>query len=229
MKTSNKILLGAFLLCLLVLTAIHMGLYAKYKNGDFTYINRLRNNEYKTITPDGIRRIHINGLNNITIFPSDTLSFNFRKIPGNPFYYTVKDSTLFLQPDSSLRTLNSGYPLDLHLPAGVQVAARESALFVNGATDSLRAASQTFTLQHSVLTAGPEPSYFGQLIIHAEEESQLTFNKNVSVSYLDAFLTNSSMDDDMARFEKFSLTADDSSKVNLSAGNLKKLNLTLKH
>ena len=36
MKRSNKILLGGFLTAVLLLTAVHIGLFAKYKNGAFT-------------------------------------------------------------------------------------------------------------------------------------------------------------------------------------------------
>jgi hypothetical protein len=36
MKKSNKLLLGGFLTVILMITGIHIALYAKYKNGDYT-------------------------------------------------------------------------------------------------------------------------------------------------------------------------------------------------
>lgn len=238
MKTSNKILLGAFITCLLVLTAIHVALYAKIKSGDFTYIKDTpKENSKSQKLPANVRYVSITGLSEVVIVPAESFSFSEPNTNHAALYYKITGDTLVLRPDSSHIALSEipqgGAPVLLQIPSGMHITGNYCALVFAGSTDTTNAPYINFDLYNSNLTIGEGNGeqggeHFKGLAIRAQHESALTFQNSSSVGELNVELANSTMEDDRAFFGKLFLSADDSSKVTLTVGNLKKLNLTPK-
>ena len=62
MKTSNKILVSAFVLALLILVSVHLTLYAKYKKGEFTIISNEWQPNLATLSLDNIKYLSVDNI-----------------------------------------------------------------------------------------------------------------------------------------------------------------------
>ena len=82
MKTSNKILLSAFLATLLIIVSVHIALYAKYKNGDYALItDDMWPTNMVTYSLSDIKYVSVDNVENVTINAADSSKLQYDK-PG---------------------------------------------------------------------------------------------------------------------------------------------------
>jgi len=234
MKTSNRILLTTLILTLLILTAIHIALFAQLKSGNYTVIKDPFRSEFEEHVLNNVNYVLMDGLGEVTVVPSDTLSVGLRKQDESRVSYKVIGDTLLLQPDSAEKaSVQHDYlPVILNIPSAIPVEARFSSVLLQGAKDSAKASTNTFILKQSNLIINQRQEnykqYWKQLSIIATDESGIDLHQMSFIDSATIQLTNSSLKDNHATFQKLTLIADDNSKLSLTAGNLKKTTLTIK-
>ncbi|MBX3239949.1 MAG: hypothetical protein KIT80_21880 [Chitinophagaceae bacterium] len=99
MATSNKILLGLFLLPVVILVSIYGSLYARYKQGD--YVTEKQQNEASMTINElpafsGIDLGEYKG-GDITVKTGDAFSLSYYKNDKEGFQFEVRDNTLFVK------------------------------------------------------------------------------------------------------------------------------------
>jgi hypothetical protein len=80
MKTSNKILLVAFITALLILISINVAIYAKYREGEFTVMT----DDYwmpnmASISMQDVKYVSLDNIENISVHVSDSNVLKYDK------------------------------------------------------------------------------------------------------------------------------------------------------
>lgn len=237
MKTSNKILVGLVLTIALILTAIHVGLYARYKKGEFYTMESLHEEAYEKHSISGVNKISVSGLQVFDIIPSDTLMLEIEKHNNNNniVRFVQKGDSLVIagdtavrENDGSIQRLRSYQSVILHLPASFAVTIKNCDAHFKGAGDTAKAPSFDLNVFESSVTfgetrnSGTGISYFNKINMVAVNGNMVFFNdvvtKELSVSLRAAQLEDQGMD-----VNKITVDADNNSSVNLKGVNLKKL------
>ena len=127
MKTSNKLLLGIFLTGLLFITAVHVMIYAKYKNGAYT-IMKFDSGENLTVHQlKAARYVRIMAVANMSVVPSDSMKLEVEKDGNISVRYEYRGDTLVIRGDSvynrnGRRTVEyASQQVNLYLPSPVSV------------------------------------------------------------------------------------------------------------
>jgi hypothetical protein len=95
MKKSNKLLLGAFLTVMLLITGIHIALFAKYKNGNYTIYHReVKNEDERMRKFPGVSFVSVRNVRNATVLYGDTAAVE--KSLENIIQYEQKGDSLFI-------------------------------------------------------------------------------------------------------------------------------------
>lgn len=236
MKTSNKILVGAVLTIMLVLAAVHIALYAKYKKGDFVTRQQLHEERYVKQTLKGVTNIRLSGLANVDIMPSDTFVLEIEN-QGKDHEITVEqkgDSLIlnggnsFKDKEGKINLTRSYYSVILHLPSGASIITNESEVRIKGAKDTISAPLYSINGNNTEFTFGetrngkPGGSYYKSIDLYNRNGRVLFFN-DVMLGNLSLHLTNGSTEDQGMQAESIALEADDQSTVSLKGNNLKKI------
>jgi hypothetical protein len=237
MKTSNKILLGTLLTVLLILTGIHVAMYAKYKSGDFTVSTASSNTD--TVDIDPVNFVRITGMENIVIEPSSSFSMLKAKVMPANFKYLISGDTLVITGDTSSYKAGSerqftrmSEQITLRLPAVEKISAENTSIWLNGTRDSASALNNRFDLAFSTLNLQQEFAdsrrYFGNLDVTAIGNSRIEMNDYlITIKSLSCTLINSVLEDaPHSILEKISVNFDDYSVIKLNGTNLKKLQTT---
>jgi hypothetical protein len=239
MRTSNKILLGIFLGPLIILTLIHVSLYAKYKSGNYVSMKIVEEDQYIRQPLKNITHIAVYGLNNFRIVPSDSAKLEIEKHDESHLHFTINGDSLIIHGDSIINragqpgnTERSYQAVYVYLPVSATIIAVNSEITVGGSPDSLKAKSYQLHLSSSasfkVEQNGDDstPVYFKEMIIHADHASGIEFTANAKVGELQLNLVESEFTDNGASINKLTVDADKVSTITLKGDNLKKANLT---
>jgi hypothetical protein len=236
MKTSNKILLGAVVSIMLILTAIHIALYAKYKKGDFYTMAQLHEERFEKHYPKGVTKVSITGMGNVDIYPSDTLRLEIEKNgkKSEIAFEQVGDSlilkgaTAVKLPDGNIASPRSFFSTILYLPANTKVTIGESDVRFKGAADTSHAYSYNIAANNANLVIGQWDddthlkSYFNQLLIQANG-GKLRLLQKATFKEVAVSLNKAEMTDEGFTADTFNLAADDQSSIQLKGNNLKKV------
>jgi hypothetical protein len=238
MKTSNKILLTLFVSVVLILTALHVGLYARYKGGYITTESSAMRDRFKQYDLSNIQYISITGLEFCTIIPADTAKVEaWSEQEGRLLLRVVKD-TLFIYGDSLMQIQGNHdgrrtyQQVELHLPEMKQINGSYCQLQIRGSLDSTQAPNYNVYLTEARLRTPeihgdhPVQQYYKTFNIRAGKSSQVEFDAHATISNLDIALEDAMMNDHEATIDSLQLTVDDKSRVILHGANLKKINLT---
>jgi hypothetical protein len=241
MKTSNKLLLSFLVLTLLVLTGIHLALYAKLKNGDFTV--EKGDNRSETINLQPVKFLRLQGLDDVSIVYSDTFSLEIEKEYPSYFKYSVSGDTLIVKGDTIVsrrgakaERRNLRHRVVLHLPELEGIKVLYSGLTLRGGSDTAVIGDFNIDLHQSRLLlgkqiGGPEkkPVYFNRLKVVARDASNVVLGaSNFNISDFDCTLLGSRLNDENANAGRLTLTTDEQSSVQLSGNNIRKLNAGLR-
>jgi hypothetical protein len=242
MRTSNKILLGIFILPLLILTLIHVTLYAKYKSGRYIAMKNVQEDRFIRKTLKSVNNIAVYGLDNFRIIPSDTFKLEIEKNGSSHFRYTINGDSLVIHGDSTVikageqdDIIRSYQQVNLYLPSNTTITADNSEVRLEGSKDSLHAAAYHFILTGSggfkVDENGPDDStvkYFRALNIRSAYSSGIELRPNTHVLDLELSLLESAFTDNGASIDKLIIDTDKISNITLQGDNLKKVNLIKK-
>ncbi|HTF31738.1 MAG TPA: hypothetical protein VK625_22930 [Flavitalea sp.] len=237
MKTSNKILLATLILIMLVMAGTHFGLMSKFKKGGYTTtIDRGPGKDTIAIKP--IRFVKIKNLDNVILVPAYAYRLEVEKNMPSYFKYSVSGDTLFVSGDT---TGVASHNIDdrrkiyqevsLHLPQMKLIEVENSSLGVTGKNDSTQVGIIRLSLIESRLSfnnhfhLNDSAEYLGDVFITAKKHSEIEFSATtLNFKTLACRLDNSVFrDNEMGNIQKFMVTADDSSKVQMSGKNYKKL------
>ena len=237
MKTSNKILLATLILIMLAMAGVHFGLRSRYKNGQFTTTtNKGSGKDSIVIKP--IRFVKIKNLDNVILVPAYAYRLEVEKNMPSYFKYSVSGDTLYVSGDTTgvasqnIDNRRKIYQeVSLHLPQMKLIEVENSSLSVTGKTDSTQVGIIRLSLTGSRLSfnnhfhLNDSAEYLGDVFITAKKNSEIEFSATtLNFRTLACRLDKSVFrDNDMGNIEKFMVNSDDSSKVQLSGKNYKKL------
>lgn len=232
MKTSNKILLGAFFTALLILISLHVALYAKYKKGDFTLVSNDWQPNLATISLDNVKYVTVDNVENVSVHLSDTAKVQYDK-PGandeNILSFTKKDDTLFVVGKSNRGNEGRWYRrADIYLSPGLPLKAVNTNMHFDGRGKNFNHESLSFFLDHSFFEMkdfGSATDTLNDLTISAFNRSSISLN-NVRVNHLRLNLNEASVEEDKLIADSIYVTTDPESSLRFSAQNLIKTKLT---
>lgn len=237
MRTSNKIILATFLAPLVVLTAINLTLYAKYKSGHYVSMKTVQEDRFTRETLKNIQKIAVYGLENFNIIASDSLKLEIEKDGESHFHYTVNGDSLVIHGDSIITRPNGSHDdtrsyqtVNLYVPNGATITANNSNISLKGSKDSVGAASWNFSIVNSsslkLEDNGAERShvYFKDLTIHAARSSGIELTERTRIANLQLVMAESVFTDNGAAIDKLMIDADKASNLTLKGDNLQRLN-----
>lgn len=237
MKTSNKILLGTFAGILLVLIAIHVALYAKYKKGDFVTVEQLHEQKYDKHVLNGVNKVEVSGLENLEIYPSDTFRIELEKREDKKqeLIFEQKGDVLVLKGGTTQKNsegkdevYRSFTGAVIYMPANVSINITECEASFKGADDTTKAYSGNITARNASLTFGAgkrdekATGYFNNISINATG-GRVEFSDDAAFKELNISLTTSEITDLGFMADKIAVNADDKSVISLKGANLKKV------
>jgi hypothetical protein len=232
MRTSNKILLGGFLLAIMIVIGIHMTIYAKIKNGDTEVVKQNAKKNTESFALPNINNVVIKSMEECRIWPHDSASIEVPKNWQKHFRYRIVGDTLFVEggkPGEYDRGGRSYMPVDLYLPPVQDIVGMGSNLYVSGANDTITAKSRTFKLfsSHLWLTGNQlntTPAYWDSVYVLNSVQSTVNINEGGVVKDMSVLLSASStLNDSGGKFGSITLKVDSSSSANLRTGSLSTL------
>src|SRR5262245_10242332 len=117
MKKSNKILLGGFLTVILIITGIHIALFAKYKNGNYTIYPRQEEIiDSSRLEFQGIKTVRISNVFSATILLADRAQM--KKINEHIIRIEQKgDSLIITGHFNNDAQAENRFPINITLPS----------------------------------------------------------------------------------------------------------------
>jgi hypothetical protein len=238
MRTSHKILLGIFLGPLIILTLLHLTLYAKLKSGHFVAMKTVQEDRFVHEVPKGIHNIALYGLNNVRIMASDTFKLEIEKEKNGHLHYIIQGDSLIIHGDSTINKPGTNADIErsyqevnLYLPSSASVTVNNSDVNLHGSEDSLHAASYHFLLRNAahlkVDDNGDQSKnvYFKSISIQASHSAGIELTGQSHLFDLQLSMIESEFTDNGASIEKLNINADKASNITLKGDNLQKLNL----
>ncbi|RTL59578.1 MAG: hypothetical protein EKK37_07365 [Sphingobacteriales bacterium] len=238
MKTSNKILLGTLAFIMLVFTAIHVALYAKYKKGEFVTVAQLHEEKYEKHILNGVTKVDAWGINNLEIIPSDTFKIELAKDFGKETKITyeqkgdvlvVKGGATDINSSTGKKEVYRSYsPVTIYLPSNTTITVADCEIRLNGAKDTLKAFTHIINAKNTDVTFGEWHrddkgySYFSNINL-TSNGGRVEFLKGASFKEINISLTDNEVNDQGFKADKIVLNADDKSNITLKGTNLKKV------
>jgi len=223
MKNSNKLLLGGFLLLLLLISAIHITLFAKYKNGEYTVYN-----SESTVTMDAgqplpnIKFVTIRNVRGATIELGNVAKLT--KDAG--LTYVQNGDTLLINAKENLNQGDISH-LVLALPYNATVSIINSSITVKTGNEDTANKSVVYLSDSRAFFSGSGSlTDFGNMKIVATKNSVATFEHGMHVSNLGVELSNSSLEDADGNFGQLSIITDSVSQISLQSKNLLKAKIS---
>lgn len=232
MKTSNKILLGTFLTALLILASMHIALYAKFKNGEYTLVSDDWHPNLASFSLDDVKHVSLDNIENVTLHFSDSSRLRYDK-PGeneeNILSVSKKNDTLFVVGKSKKANVGRWYKqTDLYLASNIEVKAINSQLHFGSGSAKAATNSINLSLDRALvdMNRGEIVSRLDDVRISAVNRSTVMLN-NVSIKRLNSFLDKSFLEGNNLTADSITINSDAASQIKLSAQNLSKAKLTV--
>jgi hypothetical protein len=234
MRTSNKILLSIFIAVVLIITGIHVALYAKIKSGDLvTFHIYAQPGDLEKHAIPAIKHVRITGMEECRINYSDSGHLELsKKWKGELTWKIDGDSLIIEGPANTNYSMGTRVylPVDLYLPADVIVHARYSQLYVRGADDSAKAFSRAINTEYSHVfiypnSRGDKPVYWKKLQV-TSRDGGINVSRYAEIAEMEVdLLPNVAFTDEGAHFGSLSVKIDRSSTISLRQGSLEKIKL----
>lgn len=229
--------MGVLLAFILILTGLHLALYAKYKSGDFVTVNS--NDKERHTLPD-IKYVSVTGLVNCYLLSHESIpAIEINKEKGSRISYKVVNDTLFVTGDSTatIEALEQGARnhqlVNLILPAATQIKLAYSTMWLSGSFDSAHAPSYSIELvtQAHIGIMEHEPGisnvFFDSLNL-VTNRSTVELNKRPMIGELHVQSFASHIICQQASIRQMTMDFDSTSTVFMQETNLKNLTGILK-
>ncbi len=231
MKTSNKILLSAFLIGLFILVGVHIALYAKFKKGEYTMVSDdMWPTNMITYSLEGVKYVSIDNLENLVIRKSDSTKLRYDKpIEGdeNMLSVTRKNDTLFLLGKSTGNDDGRWYRTTHLSLAGLlplKISNTKIRMTTERSKSKVLPVPMDLVLDNSFMEVNireENAMSFGSFKIDARNKSRIDFY-NVTTDFLDVKLKDSFLEETRLTSDSIKLMTDMTSKFELSGKNLVK-------
>ncbi|MDB5206784.1 MAG: hypothetical protein JWR72_1859 [Flavisolibacter sp.] len=225
MKKSNKLLLGGFLTGLLLITAIHVTLYAKYKAGDYTVYNAegdLASQSMQTFP--NILFVSVRNVPDATVKFSDVAGVEKVENPG--VVYVRRGDTLLITGTDSTNNHDFDYRVALNLPHNATLSVFNSFLSFKTGKKTAESNPIIYLQKSQAIFSGAEtPVQFGHLKVFASGSSTATFRGNTQINNLEVQLSHSSIEYTDGNFDQLSIVTDSVSRISLQSKHLLKANI----
>ena len=216
MRTSNKILLGVFVTILLILSTIHVALYAKYKSGSYVTMQSVEEDRFEKHTINAINRVVVYGLENVELVPGDQYKLEIEKRQSPFLHYSVNGDSLVIHGDSLVkddrgeeRKWRSNQLVRIYMPSGIDLMAFNSNIDLRPAVDSMKAKSYHVELNNDSRLHIPDNDYrdstfkyIGRLFVDASS-SEIECSRFIRFDQLSVNLKDSKFDDGDAEIKSF--------------------------
>jgi hypothetical protein len=226
MKKSNKLLLGGFLTVLLMIAGIHIALFAKYKNGDYTIYHP------SDKRADG----------RMQSFPNVSFVI-FRNVGGASIQFGAtaevekakEDAVEFVQKGDSLVITGKNYfddpderrRINFTLPYNATLSVVNSFLyFEKGKKDGENNTVINLQQSHAVFVESAVPFLLGHIKVVASDNSIIAFQDNTQVNHLEVQLSNSALEFNKGNAGQLSIVTDSISRLSLQSKLLFKAKIT---
>lgn len=163
MKTSDRLLLGFFLLVLVIYGAVQFTLYTKYRRGEFVTGRQLSAEQFRTWHTPRPRNLVISHFQWVRIIPSDTFYFgvgvNGKPVSGQPFQWlgdtlSIAGEDMMGKSRPDAMTGKSGYwMLIVYCPPIDYIRIKDAEVKLTGPFDPSGQDFQ-FDLDHTTLSLG---------------------------------------------------------------------------
>jgi len=220
MKKSNKILLGGFVAALLLLTAVHLTLYAKYRSGDYTTYNPDELQSMVMQSFPHVKFVSVRNVEQATVSFGD--SVQVRKSDDETFTYVQRGDTLHISGIDSLNRQRSWSEVILNLPRNAAVQAYNSTLSFTDRKGALKNDAFVYLEKSKAhFFSGDEPLRLGTLKLIATRNSGITFD-NTSIDDLHVSLSDSELEDRKGSISQLTISTDSLSRIALQAKHFSK-------
>jgi hypothetical protein len=220
MKRSNKILLGGFLVAVLLLSALHISLWAKYRSGD--YVAYQPEDELASMVMQSFPHVKFVSLRHV---PSANVHFGdsaqIEERTGNDLRYTQRGDTLVVSATDSLRQGNFIGEVAMRLPKNASVHAFKSSVSF---TDAKGAQGGNPVLFLDESSARFYNTRLDLLNIRATNKSSVEL-AGAQIASLQLQLQNSSLEDAEGNIGQLSISTDSLSRIALQAKHFSKAKL----
>lgn len=216
MKKSNKILVGGFLAGLLLLSGIHLTLYAKYKRGLYTVYDagdELRAPSMQLFP--NVLFVDISNLPGATVTLADVAEV---ETGGRDDVRCQRrgDTLLVAGREDAQPRGDDGYPLAIRLPFAATLSVVNSSLrFATDGKTANRNAVMRLSRSAVTFSAAGRPLRLGQLTIVAADSSAVLFHGPTQVDRLDLELNRSSFEQTEGDVGQLSIVTDSLSRLSL--------------
>jgi len=224
MKKSNKLLLAGFLAVVLLITAIHISLYAKYKNGDYTIFHEADLSPQSMEPFPNILFVSMRNVSGATVKFSDVAGIE--KFEESDIKYVRKGDTLLITGRHGIHDQDFDYPVEFHLPYNVRLSLHNSSLSFRPGKTTVQNNPVIYLQKSQAFFSGTEaPLQFTHVKVIAADSSAVLFHGNTQVNNLEVQLTNSSFEYGDGNFGQLSIITDSLSRLSLQLKHLLKANI----
>lgn len=226
MKKSNKVLLIAFFSFLLILTAVHLSLSAKYKKGQFTAYNAERLG-MKDIMYNGVQHVVLKDLGNVNIGVGTTASVGKRSREDQDYTVLQKGNTLYVSgKDFVGHQTRSRTAVWITIPSGGSIAATNTMMDVEQ-EKTIPSASMNVTLNNARfhINQYQKRLAFDSVSVTAIGGSSVQIRR-CDIRTINLHLKGSFLNESENTFGNLKLAVDTTSEISLSATNLVKAKIT---
>lgn len=224
MRKSNALLLGGFLAVVLLVSAIHITLYAKYKSGNYTIYKEdesLQSQAWQSFP--NVLIVTVRDVPGATVVFSDTARVEKEQ---NGIRYVQKGDTL--QIDGKAGANQEGFRAytTFYVPHNATLSAFNSSLSFSSDKKFAGSSPAVYLKRSTALFSGVEsPLHFGNIRLAAADSSIVSFQGKTQVSILAVQLTNSTFEYGEGDIGQLSITTDSLSRLSLQSKHLSKANI----
>jgi hypothetical protein len=226
MKKSNKLLLGGFLTVILMIAGIHIALFAKYKNGNYTiYHPEDKRAGDRMQSFPGVSFVIVRNVGGATI------QFGTRaeveKGKEDVIQYVQKGDSLIINGHYFIDHPDQRRPLNITLPSNATLSAVNSFLYLEK-SESGSKNNPVISLQksHAVFLKAATPFQLGHVKVEASDSSIVSFHRNAQVDHLEVNLSNSALEYNEGELGELSIVTDSLSRLSLQSKHLLKAKIT---
>ena len=225
MKKSNKLLLAGFLAVVLLISAIHITLYAKYKAGDYTIYN-----PEDDLVPQAMQSfpnilvVSVRNVSGATIRFADVAEVE--KDRDDRLEFVKKGDTLLITGKDNPKQQNDWHNVEIRLPSNATFSFFNSSISFESAKKAVQI-NAAFLLNKSdvYFSSTRKGLQFGNVKVVASDSSNAYFYRNTQVANLEVQLANSGIVCTEGNFNQISIVTDSLSRIALQTKDLLKANI----
>jgi hypothetical protein len=226
MKKSNKLLLGGFLTVMVMIAGIHIALFAKYKNGDYTIFHPEDNRGKDRMQSfPGVSYVMIRNLRGVTIQFGEKAEGEKNK--EDVVQYQQKGDSLVITGLDFTGEPDGRRLVNVTLPYNATLLADNSLLYFEKGKTGIDTNPMIYLQKsHAVFFNADAPFRLGHVKVIASDSSMVVFHSNTQVNHLEVQLSNSALEYNEGDVGELSIVTDSISRISLQSKHLLKAKIT---